>query len=152
MHWLYLALAIVFEIGGTTSMKLSEGLTKPVFTVLIFVLYGVSFVLFALAPEEARSRPVLRDLGRHRHGGDRHDRLHLVQGADGAAQNRLYRPHHHRRGRAQPVARRPLTEHRVEIPPQRQVHVAYRGLDPECRERSDAMLANTAGDDAPVMG
>ena len=30
-------------------MKLSEGLTKPVFTVLIFVLYGVSFVLFALA-------------------------------------------------------------------------------------------------------
>ena len=49
MHWVYLALAIVFEVGGTTSMKLSEGLTKPVFTALIFVLYGVSLVLFALA-------------------------------------------------------------------------------------------------------
>ena len=49
MHWFYLALAIVFEVGGTTCMKLSEGLSKPVFTVLIFLLYGVSFVLFALA-------------------------------------------------------------------------------------------------------
>ena len=49
MHWFYLALAIIFEVGGTTSMKLSEGLTKPLFSVLIFVLYGFSFVLFALA-------------------------------------------------------------------------------------------------------
>ena len=49
MHWLYLAVAIVFEVGGTACMKLSEGLTKPVFAVLIFVLYGISFVLFALA-------------------------------------------------------------------------------------------------------
>ena len=49
MHWFYLVLAIVFEVGGTTSMKLSEGLTKPLFSVLIFVLYGFSFVLFALA-------------------------------------------------------------------------------------------------------
>ena len=43
MHWFYLALAIVFEVGGTTCMKLSEGLTKPIFAALIFVLYGVSF-------------------------------------------------------------------------------------------------------------
>ena len=51
MHWLFLALAVIFEVGGTTSMKLSEGLTKPVteFTALLFVLYGASFVLFALA-------------------------------------------------------------------------------------------------------
>ena len=49
MHWLYLGLAIVFEVGGTTCMKLSEGLTKPLFAVLIFVLYGVSFVMLALA-------------------------------------------------------------------------------------------------------
>ena len=48
MHWLYLALAIIFEVGGTTSMKLSEGLTKPIFAVLIFVLYGVSFALLAI--------------------------------------------------------------------------------------------------------
>ena len=49
MHWFYLSLAIVFEIGGTTCMKLSEGLTKPVFAALIFAFYGVSFVTFALA-------------------------------------------------------------------------------------------------------
>ena len=49
MHWLYLSLAIIFEVGGTTCMKLSEGLTKPLFAALIFVLYGVSFVMLALA-------------------------------------------------------------------------------------------------------
>ncbi|MDE0202205.1 MAG: multidrug efflux SMR transporter [Rhodospirillaceae bacterium] len=48
MHWLYLALAIIFEVGGTTCMKLSEGLTKPIFAALIFVLYGVSFALLAI--------------------------------------------------------------------------------------------------------
>ena len=49
MHWLYLSLAIAFEVGGTTCMKLSEGLTKPIFAALIFILYGVSFVMLALA-------------------------------------------------------------------------------------------------------
>ena len=49
MHWLYLSLAIVFEVGGTTCMKLSEGLTKPIFAALIFILYAVSFVMLALA-------------------------------------------------------------------------------------------------------
>ena len=49
MHWVYLALAIVFEVGGTTCMKLSEGFTKPVYAVLIFVLYGVSFAALTLA-------------------------------------------------------------------------------------------------------
>ena len=37
MHWLYLALAIVFEVGGTTCMKLSEGLTKPIFAIVFEV-------------------------------------------------------------------------------------------------------------------
>ena len=48
MHWVYLVLAIAFEVGGTTCMKLSEGLTKPIFAALIFVLYGVSFALLAI--------------------------------------------------------------------------------------------------------
>ena len=48
MHWIYLVLAIAFEVGGTTCMKLSEGLTKPIFATLIFVLYGVSFALLAI--------------------------------------------------------------------------------------------------------
>ena len=49
MHWFYLSLAIIFEVGGTTCMKLSEGFTKPVFAVLIFVLYGISFGALTLA-------------------------------------------------------------------------------------------------------
>jgi small multidrug resistance pump len=48
-HWMFLALSIVTEVAGTTSMKLSEGFTKPVFTALIFVFYGVSFYFFSQA-------------------------------------------------------------------------------------------------------
>ncbi len=45
--WAVLALAIVFEVGGTTSMRLSEGFSKLTPTVLIFAFYAVSFVLNA---------------------------------------------------------------------------------------------------------
>ena len=46
--WSVLALAIVFEVGGTTSMRLSEGLTRPTPSMLIIVFYAVSFVLNAM--------------------------------------------------------------------------------------------------------
>lgn len=42
MSWLYLVLAIVLEVGGTTSMKLSEGFTRLFPSVLVFILYGLS--------------------------------------------------------------------------------------------------------------
>ncbi len=48
-HWMFLALSIVTEVAGTTSMKLSEGFTKPAFTALIFIFYGVSFYFFSQA-------------------------------------------------------------------------------------------------------
>jgi len=48
-HWLLLAVAIAFEVAGTTSMKLSEGFTKTVPSVLIFVFYAASFTAFTLA-------------------------------------------------------------------------------------------------------
>lgn len=32
------------EVAGTTSMKLAEGFTKPVPSILLFVFYGLSFV------------------------------------------------------------------------------------------------------------
>ncbi len=47
-HWMFLALSIVTEVAGTTSMKLSEGFAKPGFTALIFIFYGVSFYFFSL--------------------------------------------------------------------------------------------------------
>ena len=46
---LYLALAIVTEIAGTLAMKFSDGLTRLVPTVAIFICYGISFAAFAVA-------------------------------------------------------------------------------------------------------
>ncbi len=48
-HWFFLAAAIVLEVAGTTSMKLSEGFTKFVPSVLVFVLYVASLVALTLA-------------------------------------------------------------------------------------------------------
>ncbi|WP_370573664.1 multidrug efflux SMR transporter [Methanomethylovorans sp.] len=49
MSYLYLAAAILFEICGTTCMKLSEGFTRTLPSILIFVFYGISFVSFTIA-------------------------------------------------------------------------------------------------------
>lgn len=49
MHWFYLAVAIVLEVTGTTCMKLSQGFTRPLPSVLVFVLYMVSFSFMILA-------------------------------------------------------------------------------------------------------
>lgn len=47
--WILLFLAILFELSGTTSMKLSAGFTKLWPSVLMFVLYGCSFTLLNFA-------------------------------------------------------------------------------------------------------
>lgn len=49
MEWAYLSLAIVFEIFGTTCIKLSEGFTRIAPSVLIVPAYVVSFLMLALA-------------------------------------------------------------------------------------------------------
>ena len=49
MSWVYLALAIITEIAGTISMKLSEGFTKTFPSVMIFVAYGLSMIFTNLA-------------------------------------------------------------------------------------------------------
>lgn len=43
--WSVLGVAILFEVAGTTSMRLSEGLSRLVPSVLIFVFYAISFSL-----------------------------------------------------------------------------------------------------------
>ncbi len=40
----YLLLAILFEVAGTTSMKLANGFSKPLPSAMIFVFYALSFV------------------------------------------------------------------------------------------------------------
>ncbi len=49
MHWIYLFIAIIMEVAGTTSMKLSEGFSKPLPSISIFIFYGFSFTFLTLA-------------------------------------------------------------------------------------------------------
>lgn len=48
--WLYLLMAIGFEVAGTSSMKLSEGLSRLLPSILVFVFYilSVASLTFAL--------------------------------------------------------------------------------------------------------
>jgi small multidrug resistance pump len=43
--WWVLSLAILFEVGGTVCMRLSDGFTRLTPSVLIFVFYACSFAL-----------------------------------------------------------------------------------------------------------
>jgi small multidrug resistance pump len=43
--WWLLALAIMLEVGGTVSMRLSEGFTRPAPSIAIFVFYALSFAV-----------------------------------------------------------------------------------------------------------
>ena len=49
LYWLCLAGAIVLEIAGTTSMKLSHGFSRTLPSVLLFLFYGLSFALMTVA-------------------------------------------------------------------------------------------------------
>ncbi|MDL2272533.1 multidrug efflux SMR transporter [Desulfovibrio sp. OttesenSCG-928-I05] len=49
MHWLLLFIAILCETLASAAVKLSEGFTRPVPTVGLFIGYGVSLYLFSLA-------------------------------------------------------------------------------------------------------
>jgi small multidrug resistance pump len=49
MYWLYLILAIGLEVAGTTSMKLSQGFTKLLPSIAMFIFYIGSLSFLALA-------------------------------------------------------------------------------------------------------
>lgn len=50
MSWFYLVLAILFEVAGTISMKLSDGFTKvtPSILLVVFYLCAIYFLTLAL--------------------------------------------------------------------------------------------------------
>ena len=48
MHWLYLTLAILSEVAGTTCMKLSAGFTRSTPSALMWLFYGVCFYFLTL--------------------------------------------------------------------------------------------------------
>jgi small multidrug resistance pump len=47
--WLYLIIAILFEVSGTTCMKLSEEFTKLFPSIFIFVFYGLCLTFLTLS-------------------------------------------------------------------------------------------------------
>jgi small multidrug resistance pump len=47
-NWILLFIAIAFEVGGTTSMKLSHGFTRLMPTVFMFIFYGTGITLMNL--------------------------------------------------------------------------------------------------------
>lgn len=49
MSRLYLAVAILSEVAGTTSLKLSNGFTRLVPSLAVIILYGMSFTMLSLA-------------------------------------------------------------------------------------------------------
>ncbi len=49
LGWIYMILAILLEVAGTTCMKFSEGYTKVWPSIFIFVFYALCFSVFTLA-------------------------------------------------------------------------------------------------------
>ncbi len=47
--WVYLLVAILLEVAGTTSMKLSAGFTRLLPSMAIFIFYALSFATLTLA-------------------------------------------------------------------------------------------------------
>lgn len=47
--WLYLMMAILFEVAGTSSMKMSHGLSRLTPSLFVFLFYGLSVAALTLA-------------------------------------------------------------------------------------------------------
>lgn len=52
MAYTYLTIAILFEVAGTISLKMSEGFSKPLYGMGTAVGYGVAIYLLALCLKE----------------------------------------------------------------------------------------------------
>ena len=49
MAWVYLLFAIMLEVAGTVSMKLSQGFTKGLPSILVVVFYFFAFFILSLS-------------------------------------------------------------------------------------------------------
>lgn len=49
MHWIYLALAILFEVAGTTALKAADGFTRPWPVVIVVLGYIAAFFFLGLS-------------------------------------------------------------------------------------------------------
>ncbi|NLW06821.1 MAG: multidrug efflux SMR transporter [Clostridia bacterium] len=49
MSWFYLLLAIILEVAGTTSAKLSQGFNNLLPTVIMYIMYALSLTTLVFA-------------------------------------------------------------------------------------------------------
>jgi small multidrug resistance pump len=49
MHYLYLAVAIVSEVIGTTALQASNGFTRPLPSLIVVIGYGIAFYGLSIA-------------------------------------------------------------------------------------------------------
>jgi small multidrug resistance pump len=49
ISWFYLVAAVIFEVLGTTCMKLSQGFTQVIPAVFIFIFYGLCLTFLTLS-------------------------------------------------------------------------------------------------------
>ena len=49
MHWIYLALAIVCEVVGTTALKAADGFSRPMPVVIVVCGYLAAFLFLGLS-------------------------------------------------------------------------------------------------------
>ena len=49
MGWIYLILGVIAEVSGATAMKMSQGFTRLIPSILIFIFYGLSLTLVTLS-------------------------------------------------------------------------------------------------------
>ena len=49
ISWFYLILSIILEVAGTTTMKLTDGFTKVIPSIIVFIFYILSLITLTLA-------------------------------------------------------------------------------------------------------
>lgn len=49
MEYLYLAIAVVAEVGATSALKASDALTHPVFSTFVLIGYVMAYYFLSLA-------------------------------------------------------------------------------------------------------
>ena len=50
--WIFLLIAVVASVGGGSCLKMSEGFTRIIPSILIFIFYGVDLVALSFALRE----------------------------------------------------------------------------------------------------
>ena len=92
--WLLLTGATLLEVSGTVSMKLSEGFSRMVPSVLLFFFYAMSFILLVIALKRIEIT-ILASIVRPTNRGGGGNRNGLFCRRFQLVQDRLPLPDHH---------------------------------------------------------